>query len=100
MSGGRRKRRKLAPGETFILIQRLLLTHKTWISQTATARVILLDMGVRHNGKNNGEIGYGTRAGAKAAQCSPMTAWRALNALREARLVKLRKRGSFHCNHH
>jgi len=95
MSGGRRKRRNLAPGETFILIPRRLLTHKDWISQTPTARAILLDMSVFHNGRNNGAIGYGTRAGAKAANCSPMTAWRALNALGEVALVRLRKRGCF-----
>jgi hypothetical protein len=44
---------------------------------------------------NNGQIGYGCGAGAKAANVSVATAYRMLEELRTSGLLKLRKKGVF-----
>jgi hypothetical protein len=49
---------------------------------------------VRDSG-NNGQIGYGCAAGARAANISIATAHRMLSQIRKSGLVKLRKEGSF-----
>jgi len=77
------------------MIPAALLTHSVWIEQQPAARVIFIDVCKRHNGRNNGEIGYGVAAGAKAANVSPATANRRLNELQEGGLLKLRREGSF-----
>src|SRR4051794_23358905 len=97
-----RKRRSdfFAPGEQFLLIPANLLTHPVWIELYPAARVIFIDICKRHNGSNNGAIGYGAAAGAKAANVSPATANRRLNELRESGLLKLRKEGAFNIKDH
>jgi len=101
------KRRKKASagrhghGERFIMVPRALLTHPDWTQLPATARVIFIDMCMihHHGGKrgpsNNGQIGYGCAAGAKAANVSVSTANRMLEKLCEVGLVKVEKKGVF-----
>jgi hypothetical protein len=48
-----------------------------------------------HGPNNNGQIGYGCAAGAKAANASAATAHRMLSRVRESGLIKLWKEGSF-----
>jgi hypothetical protein len=84
-----------APEERFILIPVTLLTRSEWIQQDPAARVIFVDVCRRNNGSNNGQIGYGCAAGAKAANVSASTANRRLNELRIGSLLKLRREGSF-----
>ncbi len=93
---GRKKRRNLsAPGERFLMLSDNLLTHPVWIEQQPAARVIFIDICKRHNGRNNGAIGYGCAAAAKAANLSPATANLRLNELQKSGLLKLRKNGTF-----
>jgi hypothetical protein len=93
---GRKTRVSLsAPGERFILIPASLLTRSEWIQQDPAARVIFIDVCKRHNGSNNDAIGYGSAAGAKAANVSASTANRRLNELRKGGLLKLRREGAF-----
>jgi len=92
----RKKRANLsAPGERFLMLPDNLLTHGEWIQLDPAARVIFIDVCKRHNGNNNGAIGYGCAAGAKAANVSPATANRKLKELRKSRLLKLRREGAF-----
>jgi hypothetical protein len=78
-----------------------LLVRPVWTNLPAAARVIFLDMCMihRHGGgrgpRNNGQIGYGCVAGAKAAGASAATAHRMLSRIRESGLIKLWKEGSF-----
>ena len=87
--------------EPFIMLPRALLVDPVWVSLPATARVIFLDMCKihRHAGErgtgNNGQVGYGCAAGARAANVSIATAYRMLSQIRKSGLVKLRKEGSF-----
>jgi hypothetical protein len=72
-----------------------------WVSLPATARVIFLDMCKihRHAGErgtgNNGQVGYGCAAGARAANVSIATAYRMLLQIRESGLIRLRREGLF-----
>jgi hypothetical protein len=83
------------------MLPKALLVHTDWIHLPATARVIFLDIcKMHHHGGerwpgNNGQIGYGCAAGAKAANVSVATAYRMLNELRKGGLLKLRKKGAF-----
>jgi hypothetical protein len=87
--------------EPFIMLPRALLADPVWVSLPATARVIFLDMCKihRHAGErgsgNNGQIGYGCAAGARAANISIATAHRMFSQIRKSGLVKLRKEGLF-----
>ena len=92
-----RKRR----AERFIMIPTGLLVTPAWIHRRAAARVIFIDMcKLHHHGSerrpsNNGQIGYGCAAGAKAANVSVATAYRMLEELRTSGLTKLLKKGAF-----
>jgi hypothetical protein len=63
--------------------------------------VIFIDMcKIHHHGgkrgpSNNGQIGYGCAAGAKAASVSLATAYRMIEELRKGDLIKVRKKGVF-----
>jgi hypothetical protein len=93
---GRQKRR-----ERFIMIPRALLVDPEWTHLPAAARVIFIDMcKIHHHGSerlpsNNGRIGYGCAAGAKAASVSVATAYRMLDELRKGSLLNLRRHGAF-----
>jgi hypothetical protein len=87
--------------ERFIMIPTALLEHQDWTHLPAPARAIFIDVcKIHHHGgergpSNNGRIGYGCVAGAKAANASVATAYRMLNELRKGGLLKLRKKGAF-----
>jgi len=57
------------------MIPRALLVDPEWSHRPAAARVIFIDMskihhhGSEHRPSNNGRIGYGCAAAAKAAEC-------------------------------
>ncbi len=93
---GRRK-----PRERFIMLPRALLVHPDWTHRPAPARAIFIDMcKIHHHGSergasNNGRIGYGCAAGAKAANVSVATAYRMLEELRNGGLVKPLTKAAF-----
>jgi hypothetical protein len=104
MKSRKSRRARHVPGERFTMFPARLFTHQKWIELPPTARVILIDMSKRHHHgvpgdpnrpSNNGQIGYGCAAGAKAANVSPATAGRHIGLIRKVSLVKLRKEGSF-----
>ena len=100
------KRRKKAgarrqkPRERFVMVPTDLLVHPDWTHLPAPARVIFIDMCKRHHHggergpSNNGRIGYGCAAAAKAANVSVSTAYRMLKELGNGGLVKPRKKGA------
>jgi hypothetical protein len=94
-------RKRRFANRRFIMIPRALLVHPDWTHRAAAARVIFVDMcKIHHHGSerrpsNNGQIGYGCVAGAKAANVSATTAHRMLKELRKSGLLKLRREGAF-----
>ena len=102
MKGRKRDRAgRQRKSEPFIMLPMDLLVRPVWTNLPAAARVIFLDMcmihrhGGGHGPRNNGQIGYGCVAGAKAAGVSAATAHRMLSRVRESGLIKLWKEGSF-----
>jgi hypothetical protein len=89
------------PRERFVMVPTDLLVHQDWTHRRAAARVIFIDMSKRHHhgGKrgasNNGRIGYGCAAAAKAANVSVATAYRMLEELCNGGLIKPRRKGAF-----
>lgn len=83
------------------MIPRALLVHSDWTHRSAAARVIFVDICKRHHHGskrgtgNNGQIGYGCAAGAQAANVSVATAYRKLEELRGADLLRLQTKGVF-----
>ena len=77
-----------------------LLTHAEWVRLPPAARAIFIDICKRHNGRNNGEIGYGCAAAAKAANVSIPTASRRLKELKDSPLLKLCKASTFKTRGH
>src|ERR1700730_4565261 len=99
-------KRKAAAGcqgrrERFVMLPTALLVEPNWIYLPATARVIFINMcKIHHHGgergpSNNGRIGYGCAASAKAANVSVATAYRMLEELRKGGLINLRRQGAF-----
>jgi hypothetical protein len=95
-AGGRPLKR-----ERFTMLPADLLVAADWTRLPPAARAIFIDMcmlhhhGSEHGSSNNGHIGYGCAAGARAANASPATAHRMLKALCNSCLIKLRKEGVF-----
>jgi hypothetical protein len=86
----RRRFKRHPPGEGFSLIPFGLL-----LSLPEQHLAVLLDMARRHNGHNNGRIGYGCRDAAKAARTSPTRGGRILNELSKQGTVKRTRAAAF-----
>jgi hypothetical protein len=93
-----RRKGRHAKGVGFAMYPDRLFIDRDFIALPAAARVIFFDMGRLHRHgppSNNGSIGYGCAAGAKAANASPMTANRMLALLQHGGWIRLRRRGLF-----
>jgi hypothetical protein len=84
----RRRFKRRGPGERFLLIPFDLL-----LSLPEQHVTVLVDLCKRHNGKNNGAIGYGWRDANRAARVS--RGGRILDDLRERGIIKLTADASF-----
>jgi DNA-binding transcriptional regulator YhcF (GntR family) len=82
------------PG-TYVKLRHAFLRSPAWQSLSALARAIYVDIAARHNGRNNGQIPYSARDGAKALRVAKDTAHRALLLLEARGLIRCARRGSF-----
>src|SRR5262245_15782634 len=85
-----RRRKRHPPGERF-----LLLPCKLAMQLPAPALTVLLDMAPRHNGQNNGAIGYGCRDAARVARIRLESAMLVLDRLRSDSHIVLRRERTF-----
>lgn len=83
-------RKRHPPGERF-----LFLPYKLAMQLHAPQLTVLLDMARRHNGRNNGAIGYGCRDAARVARIGSKSAMLVLNQLHRAGHIVLRRERSF-----
>jgi hypothetical protein len=92
----RRRYRRAAPGERFLLMPEWVLVHEHWRAASANARAILVDICSRWNGpsrpkfeivNNNGAIHYGCREAARIGIKKDAAA-RALTALIDAGFLR------------
>jgi hypothetical protein len=86
----RRRLKRHPPGEQFLMIPFDLLQGRP-----PNHQAILVDLARRHNGGNNGTIGYGCREAAQAAHVSPNTAGRILDELQKDGVIRITREAAF-----
>jgi hypothetical protein len=93
---GRRSKRARDPFT--MLPQRAVLfgtVQEQRIGLDPEERIVLLDLGSRYNGFNNGKLSYSTRDAARAARVSPNTGLLLLAGIEEKGYIALTRAGSF-----
>lgn len=86
--------RSAGGGERFILLPHFMLNCPAWKTLSPNAKALLLDVWTRHNGMNNGEIGYSVRE-AEEIGLSKDQAGRAFKELVERGFLKVRRSSAF-----
>jgi DNA-binding MarR family transcriptional regulator len=89
------RRRKRSKGEPHVRLHIWLLKQASWLSLSAPARVVLIQLMSRYNGSNNGRIGYSVRTAAKECRLSKTTASRAFKELTRNGFIECKIRGGF-----
>jgi predicted RNA binding protein YcfA (HicA-like mRNA interferase family) len=79
------------------MLPRLMLKSPAWLSLTAPARAIYVELECRHFGTNNGDIGLSVRDAATLCRIAKDTAAKAFQELQEKGFIRCRRKGSFHC---
>ena len=82
-------------GERFIILPHWLLNSPAYQSLAPGPRAFLIEVWLRHNGQNNGEITYSVREAAERLRCGKDTAAKWFQELEEKRFLIARRRGSF-----
>ncbi len=72
-----------------------LLNSPAYQSLAPGPRALLIEVWLRHNGQNNGEITYSVREAAERLRCGKDTAAKWFQELEEKRFLIARRRGSF-----
>ncbi|WP_374656441.1 hypothetical protein [Dongia sp.] len=81
-------------GERFVALKHVMLESLAWRSLSSDAKALLIDVWQRHNGTNNGYIGYAVRE-AEAIGIGRNRAMRAFNELVNHGFLKVAKQSSF-----
>ncbi|EME68268.1 hypothetical protein H261_19199 [Paramagnetospirillum caucaseum] len=93
-----KRRKMLANGrngcDRFVALPHYLLKSPAWMTMTPNAKALLIQLWARHNGTNNGEIGYSVRD-AVAIGLSKDQAARALKELVERGFLRVGRESSF-----
>jgi hypothetical protein len=80
----------------FLALPRRLILSDTYLALSRAAKVLLVDLGVRYTGDNNGRITAPFVAMREKGWKSSATLARALNELRQAGLIELTAKGGSH----
>lgn len=89
----RRRKRRFA--EPHVRLHMWLLRSDAWLSLTAPARTIYVQLASRYNGSNNGRIGYSVRKAAEECHLSKGTVCRAFSELAQVGFIELKTPGAF-----
>ena len=93
------QKRKMLPngrsgGQRFVALPHYMLSSPAWMTMTPTAKALLIQLWARHNGQNNGEIGFSVRDAA-AIGLSKSVAARAFAELVERGFLRVGRESSF-----
>ncbi len=93
------QKRKMLPngrngGQRFVALPHYMLSSPAWMTMAPTAKALLIQLWARHNGQNNGEIGFSVRDAA-AIGLSKSVAARALAELVERGFLRVGRESSF-----
>jgi hypothetical protein len=82
-------------GPPFVQLFKYMLGTPAWLSLSAIARAAYVQLALRYNGSNNGQLGLSVRTLADELGCSRSTAARALIELEDAGFIDAVKIGRF-----
>jgi hypothetical protein len=82
--------------KSFLKLPNNFIRSERFASLSANAVKLLIHMAGFHNGINNGSIRYGVAQAMTLLGCSKPTACRCFRELRDAGLIALTERASFH----
>src|SRR5690606_11224990 len=77
----RSNNRKGRGGGSFVMLPHYLLKSTAWRDLDTNARALYVELLLRYNGQNNGNIGLGNREAGEALNLSKDSARRAFDAL-------------------
>lgn len=94
---GRKHNRKgrSTGSERFVKLDHYLLKSAAWRALKPVHRALYIELAMRFNGSNNGDIALSVRQGARLVRASKDTVSRALVELEKKGFVKRNRRGSF-----
>ena len=81
--------------EAFIKLHRGVTNSAAWRASSCEARALLIEIWARHDGSNNGRIGYSVRMAKAALSIGSSKASRAFKELEQKGFIKCRYRGRF-----
>ena len=79
-----------------VRVYRWMLTSSAYRSLSCYSRCLLLELGARYNGDNNGQIHMSVREAAGLLGCSQPTACKALHELEDRGFIRAHEKGAFH----
>ncbi len=91
------KRRRSGYGTGFVALPRFMLKSPAWLSLSAPARAIYVELECRHYGTNNGDISLSVREAARICRIHRDTAGKGIKELQEKGFIRCRRKGAFHC---
>lgn len=81
--------------EPFVSLPQYMMRSLAWLSLSAVARCVLIELATRYKGSNNGYLALSTRNAAERVRCSKDTAARALADLIAKGFIECCSRGHF-----
>ena len=97
LARARDKRRRTGHGAGFVMLPRFMLKSPAWLSLTAPARAIYVEMECRYYGTNNGDISLSVREASRLCRINKDTAAKAIQELGDKGFIRCRRKGAFHC---
>ena len=87
------KRRSLTG--RWVALQHWMLKSSAWQSLPGNAAKLYVELSMRYNARNNGQIPYSVREAARALHASQQTAMRTLQLLQERGFIVCTRKGAF-----
>ena len=78
-----------------VRIYRWMLTSPAYRSLSCHARCLLVELGLRYNGDNNGDVSMSVREAAKLLGCAINTTRLAFSQLEDRGFIRLSEKGTF-----
>ena len=79
------------------MLHHYMLDSPAWLSLTAQARTVYIEIARRYTGTNNGDISLSVREAVLFCRIAKDTATKAIQELQEKGFIRCRRKGAFHC---
>lgn len=91
----KRHRARSTAGSRHVRLEHYILKSEAWRSLSPFSRCLYIELKLRYNGYNNGDIAMSQREAEAAIGCSNKPAQRALRDLQERGFIRIAQKGSF-----